>query len=92
MIHVGIKELKSHLSRYLKKAHAGETIRVMDRGAVIAVVTGVSPQTSPLLHRLQHLIDGNRYHWNGQKPRGLSRKPLLTPGPTLADLIARDRR
>ena len=92
MIHVGVKELKNHLSQYLKKAHAGETIRVTDRGEVIAVVTGVAPQTSPLLHRLQHLIDGERYHWNGRKPQGLPRKPTLTPGPTLADLIAEDRR
>lgn len=92
MIHVGVKELKNHLSRYLKKAYAGETIRVTDRGEVIAVVTGVSPKTSPLLHRLQHLIDGERYHWNGRKPQGLSKKPSLTPGSTLADLIGEDRR
>lgn len=92
MIHVGVKELKNNLSQYLKKAHAGETIRVTDRGEVIAVVTGVTPQASPLLEKLQHLIDGERYHWNGRKPRGLSQKPRLTPGPTLADLIAEDRR
>ncbi len=35
MIHVGVKELKNHLSRYLKIAQAGETIRVTDRGEVI---------------------------------------------------------
>ena len=92
MIHVGIKELKNHLSRYLKKAHAGETLRVTDRGKVIAVVTGVAPQTSPLLQTLQHLVDDEHYHWNGRKPRGLSQKPRLTPGPTLANLIAEDRR
>lgn len=92
MIHVGVKDLKNHLSRYLKKAHAGETIRITDRGKVIAVVTGVAPQTSPLLTTLHRLIDGERYHWNGRKPRGLSQRPSLTPGPTLADLIAEDRR
>lgn len=92
MIHVGVKELKNHLSQYLKKAHAGETIRVTDRGEVIAVVTGAAPKTSPLLHTLHRLVDGDRYHWNGRKPRGLSQKPRLTPGPTLADLIAEDRR
>jgi|CXWL01.1.fsa_nt_gi prevent-host-death family protein len=92
MIHVGVKELKNHLSRYLKKAHIGETIRVTDRGKVIAVVTGVEPKTSPLLRTLHHLVDGERYHWNGRKPRGLSQKPGLTPGPALADLIAEDRR
>jgi prevent-host-death family protein len=92
MIHVGVKDLKNHLSRYLKKAHAGETIRVTDRGQVIAVVTGVTPQTSPVLHTLDHLIDRERYHWNGRKPQGLSQKPPLTFGLTLAEIIAEDRR
>ena len=92
MIQVGVKDLKNHLSRYLKKAHAGETIRVTVRGEVIAVVTGIALQTSPLLKTLHNLIDGERYHWNGRKPRGFSKRPPLTPGPTLADLIMEDRR
>lgn len=92
MIHVGVKDLKNHLSRYLKRAGAGETIRVTDRGRVIAIVAGIAPQTSPLLKTLHRLVDGERYHWNGRKPRGLSQRPPLTPGSTLADLIAEDRR
>jgi hypothetical protein len=52
----------------------------------------VAPQNSPLLHTLHHIIDGDRYYWNGRKPRGLSLKPLLTSGPSLVDLIAEDRR
>lgn len=92
MIHVGVKDLKNHLSRYLKRAGAGETIRVTDRGRVIVIVTGIASQTSPLLKTLHRLVDGERYHWNGRKPRGLSQRPPLTPGPTLADLIAEDRR
>lgn len=92
MIHVGVKELQKHLSRYLTKAHTGETIRVTNRGQAIAVITGIAPQTSPLLKTFRHLIEGGRYQWNGLKPRGLSQKPRLTSGPPLASLMAEDRR
>ena len=40
---VGVRELKQHLSEYLDRAAAGETIRVTDRGrpkAVLAPLTG----------------------------------------------------
>ncbi len=35
---VGIRELKAHLSSYVKRAAQGETIRVTDRGQVTAVL------------------------------------------------------
>jgi prevent-host-death family protein len=41
---VGIRELKQHLSEYLERAAAGETIRVTDRGqpkAILGPVPGV---------------------------------------------------
>ena len=36
---VGIRELKAHLSQYVKRAAQGETIRVTDRGQVAAVLS-----------------------------------------------------
>jgi antitoxin (DNA-binding transcriptional repressor) of toxin-antitoxin stability system len=33
---VGVRELKAHLSRYLRDVQAGETVLVTDRGRVIA--------------------------------------------------------
>jgi antitoxin (DNA-binding transcriptional repressor) of toxin-antitoxin stability system len=38
MIAAGIRELKTHLSRYLRQVAGGETILVTDRGRVIAEV------------------------------------------------------
>lgn len=36
---VGIRELKAHLSHYVKRVAQGETIRVTDRGQVAAVLS-----------------------------------------------------
>ena len=37
-MNVGVRELKAHLSAYLKRAAAGEHITVTDHGAPIAVL------------------------------------------------------
>lgn len=36
---VGVRELKQHLSRYLDRVAAGETIRVTDRGVPKAIIS-----------------------------------------------------
>lgn len=36
MVTVGIRELKSKLSEYIRLVRAGETVRVTDRGEVVA--------------------------------------------------------
>jgi antitoxin (DNA-binding transcriptional repressor) of toxin-antitoxin stability system len=38
MIATGIRELKTHLSRYLRQVAGGETILITDRGRVVAEV------------------------------------------------------
>ncbi|HBJ73616.1 MAG TPA: type II toxin-antitoxin system prevent-host-death family antitoxin, partial [Actinobacteria bacterium] len=35
---VGIRELKAHLSHYVRRASQGETIRVTDRGRTTALL------------------------------------------------------
>lgn len=42
---VGIRELKAHLSRYVRCAQAGQTVTVTDRGTVVAVL-GPPPASS----------------------------------------------
>ena len=41
MVDVGIRELKQHLSEYLKRASGGETVRVTDRGRPKAIISGL---------------------------------------------------
>jgi antitoxin (DNA-binding transcriptional repressor) of toxin-antitoxin stability system len=47
MVAAGIRELKMHLSRYLRQVAGGETVLVTDRGRVVAEVR---PPGAPDLH------------------------------------------
>jgi antitoxin (DNA-binding transcriptional repressor) of toxin-antitoxin stability system len=43
---VGVRELKAHLSRYLREVQAGEVILVTDRGHVVAELRVPGPATT----------------------------------------------
>lgn len=43
---VGIRELKTHLSRYIREVQAGEVILVTDRGRVVAELRVPGPRTT----------------------------------------------
>jgi prevent-host-death family protein len=43
MVTVGIRELKAHLSAYVRRARAGEVVLVSDRGEVVAQLAPVGP-------------------------------------------------
>ncbi len=66
MTSVGIKELKAHLSHYVRLAAGGEKVLVTDRGREVAVIS--SADTS--LGGLRALMDSGRVKWSGGKPKG----------------------
>jgi prevent-host-death family protein len=43
-MNVGVRELKQHLSEYLRRVADGETLQVTDRGVPVALI---SPVTAP---------------------------------------------
>jgi len=51
---VGIRELKTHLSRYVKEVKDGDVILVSERGKIIARIVPV--ETSSERARLQNLL------------------------------------
>ncbi|HJW74506.1 MAG TPA: type II toxin-antitoxin system prevent-host-death family antitoxin [Thermoleophilia bacterium] len=66
MTSVGIRELKAHLSRYIRLVADGEKVVVTDRGREVAVIS--APDAS--LTGLRALIDNGVVAWSGGKPRG----------------------
>ncbi len=85
---VGIRELKSGLSKYLKRVAAGERITVTERGHPVAVLI---PVDRPLSAPLQAMIAAGTARWTGGKPRGSSRPARLRSGPSVAQTIGEDR-
>ena len=86
---VGIRELKTHLSRHLKRVQAGERLLVTERGRSIATISPVEvPADVDWAHQL--VADG-RAHWNGGKPTG-SKRPAKIMGKTASSIVLEDRR
>lgn len=86
---VGVRELKMHLSRHLKRVRAGARLIVTERGRSIATITPVeAPADVDWAHQL--VAEGHA-HWNGGKPTGAKRPPKLT-GKTASSIVLEDRR
>jgi antitoxin (DNA-binding transcriptional repressor) of toxin-antitoxin stability system len=62
---VGIRELKSHLSHYVRLARGGRRIVVTDRGEEVAELRAVTPAHPGL----RELIDSGMVTWSGGKPK-----------------------
>lgn len=86
---LGIRELKAHLSEYLKRVQEGERLMVTHRGRAIALVTPA--EASEKLDWAHRLVAEGRARWSGGKPRGLSPK-LKSRGKRASRMVIEDRR
>lgn len=86
MPEVGVKELKNSLSRYLRRARAGEVIDVTDRGTPIAriIPIGLAPDVATLMAE-------GRVTWSGARFIVPEEAIRLKPGRPLSDYISEDR-
>jgi len=88
---VGVRELKAHLSSYLKRVRAGATISITDRGQVVATIQPAAAR--PNVERAHRMVAEGKASWNGGKPRGLPTPVRLRGrGKTGSEMIIEDRR
>jgi prevent-host-death family protein len=85
---VGISELKSRLSEYLRCVKAGETIMVTVRGKAIAQIIPAYPT---LDDRLRIMVAVGQAKWNGQKPQSYRPKAINRSNQQISDLVVRNR-
>lgn len=90
MATVGVRELKNHLSEYLKRASEGERVLVTDRGRPFAVIS--APGDTGLDPHIRSLLQQGLMRWGGGKPRGSSHPVKLRKGPTMAETVIEGRR
>lgn len=86
---VGIREIKSQFSRYLKRVKQGETLIITERNTPIAKIVPAELEAPP---EILGLVDSGLAYWKGGKPLGLARSPSVKGGKTLAEMITEDRR
>jgi prevent-host-death family protein len=81
---IGIRDLKAHLSAYVKSASSGERVIITDRGVVVAQIVPAEGDAV-----LQRLIDEGLAMPPAHRQRRMPR-PLVTDGP-ISDLVAEQR-
>ena len=89
---VGIRDLKAHLSRHLKRVRAGTRLLVTDRGREVATISPVERDPGAAEHGwARQLVADGRASWSGGKPRG-ARGLVAGRGPTIASTVLDGRR
>jgi prevent-host-death family protein len=90
MVTVSSRELKNRLGKYLRLVRDGEPVEITDRGRPIARIVPVEGSGTVDEDLLRLLAKGNVTLGHGRLRK---RKPaVLTPGPSIAEMIAEDRR
>jgi prevent-host-death family protein len=86
---VGIRELKTHLSRHLKRVRSGARLLVTEHGRSIATINPIeAPADIDWAHQL--VAEGHA-HWSGGKPTG-AKEPAKITGKTASSIVLEDRR
>lgn len=85
---VGIRELKNHLSKYLRRVKKGEVIIITEHGQPVGQIL---PIQDDVKGRLLDLAAAGVIEWNGQPlldylPQAVNRSDKL-----MSDLVAEDR-
>ena len=84
---VSVRELKNNLSKYLKLVRQGEPVVVTSHGTPVARLLPIPEIDS---RGLRQLLRFDWVHWNGEKPRGGTRCPVIR-GKTLAESVLEER-
>jgi prevent-host-death family protein len=86
---VGVRELKTHLSRHLKRVRAGARLLVTERGLGIATIAPVdAPSRADWAHAF--VAEGGAT-WNGAKPNA-GQSPIRLAHGKAAAVVIEDRR
>ena len=91
---VGIRELKAHLSRFVREVVAGEVVLVTDHGRVVAELrppTGTDEPESAVERRLRRLSEHCSLEVGHHDPTVYVRSPLSVPPGTAQALLDAER-
>ena len=84
----GIRELKAHLSAYLRRVKAGETIVITERGTTVGRIV---PIGASLENQMEALAQAGLVAWNGKKLRRIAPVARANGEKTVAELLIEDR-
>ncbi|UCG23216.1 MAG: type II toxin-antitoxin system prevent-host-death family antitoxin [Chloroflexota bacterium] len=85
---IGIRELKAHLSAYLRRVKAGETLVITERNRPIGRIVPIGQTTK---EQLASLVAAGVLSWNGEKLPPLEPAAHTKGERSVADLLVEDR-
>lgn len=85
---VGIRELKAHLSAYLRRVQSGATVVITDRGRPVGRIV---PERPSLTEKLEDLVEAGVVAWSGERLPEVAPPARLRGSLTVADLLLEDR-
>lgn len=89
MVRVGIREVKNHFSKYLRRVKQGETLLITERNIPVAKLIRIKDDDkSTVLPLLEQGIAS----WRGGKPQGVASPPTIRGLVSVAALVVEDRR
>ncbi|MEW6368138.1 MAG: type II toxin-antitoxin system prevent-host-death family antitoxin [Acidobacteriota bacterium] len=88
MCEVGVRELKTHLSEYLRRVKKGETVTITDHGQSVGRIV---PAAMPLEKRLLALQEAGMVAWNGHKLKNRAPSARSRGRRTVSELLVEDR-
>jgi prevent-host-death family protein len=87
-VSVGVRELKSRLSEYLRRVKAGQTVVITEHGQPVGRIV---PAAQPLEARLQAMAQAGLLLWSGKKLQPMLPVARGRGDRTVADLLVEDR-
>jgi len=85
---VGIRELKTHLSKYMRQVKEGHEVVVTERGKPIGRIV---PEKQTVKEKMLALREAGFLEWNGEKLAPLEPAPKLRDDILVSDLLLEDR-
>ncbi len=90
-VRVPVGEFRTQLSRFLRRARAGETFVLEERGRPIARLEMPSrPLTA--MEKIRRMIKSGEAHWSGRRFTPPDVPVHVAAGTSVADIIIEDRR
>ncbi len=85
---VGVRELKSRLSEYLRQVKAGQTVVITEHGQPVGRIV---PAAQSLEDRLQAMAQAGLVLWSGRKLEAMAPVAQVRGERSIADLLVEDR-
>jgi len=86
---VGVRELKTQLSKYLRQVKAGRTVVITERGKAVGRLV---PAGQSLEEKLEAMRRAGLIEWSGKKLKPMKPVAKVKEGYSVAQLLIEDRR